>query len=267
VRVSFDTSKETFTRDVPLEAARGDPTTHAGQRQSYFDLLTKWQGYPVEIHWAQFFRADTIGKTFEEVANATRARRLLGWIEPPRFPDDEDQFVRIVKADGSAIGPSTNATVSNFPTLQSDRPCFIGSIRIIQSPGRTDSDGSVQPDTNPPGVTEGEYPLNTLQQTDRPDFSKGSFRARIVSSRVLPEFRPPLTPEGLELDRATRVSSHQLVVEVADRVAAGLSDTPLSLGDAIYEQYKIGNRRFYLRGLEEKDDDALTLTLNTSRFD
>lgn len=260
-----ETPAMSFNSRVPFTVRRGDITRHAALRQSYFDLLTQWQGYPVEVTWAEFSRS-TVNATqfvsFADLAKATPLRKLSAWIDPPIFPDEEDQFVRLTKADGSKID-----SADAFPLLQNTGAAFIGSIKIIQSPGRMDTDGTTQPKTNPPGVTEGEFPLTTLQRTDRPDYSKASFRARIMSSEVLPEFRPPITPEGLELDRATRVSAHQIMLQVSDRGAAGLRDTPLTLGAAIYPQYKIGNRRFYLRRVLEEDGEGLQLTLNTSRFD
>ena len=135
----------------------------------------------------------------------------------------------------------------------------IRTAYLVQSPRRIDNDNVIQSATFPTGESRGRVMITRAQTVgpEFPDYSKGSFKAEVLSSIVEPEYVDQLTGQTLF------ASYHALSIEVKDRIGAGLDDIPLSLSTPSRPQYLIEDIGYYLSSLIEQNDNSIILFLTT----
>lgn len=123
---------------------------------------------------------------------------------------------------------------------------------IITSPGRADNDGVVQ-DAVQGGVETGQIPLNFSINTEL-DRNRSS-ACIVLESYVTSDFVNASTSEILQNGQ------HLLTVEVSDRHALGLSETPMVLSKDFGFPVRIDDDLFFVERFQETGTESLILDL------
>lgn len=137
----------------------------------------------------------------------------------------------------------------------------ISEIRFLTKPGRRDLDGFIQPAI--PGYvsgTPGPIPIRRAVARSEPFKNFNVCNARVVTSEVLPEISDPL--QGLII----QPSSHVIEVEVSDRAAIGLGETPQQVGISRQPDAMVDDRPFFIDRIGERENKQVVLTLSSRRL-
>jgi len=169
------------------------------------------------------------------------------------FPIDKNDAATVAGKDAILHRFTDAATANNMIN-------GISTAYAITSPSRVDASGIQQSETFPSGVLEGKIEVVTSAASSLvPDYSAGSFWATVVAS----SFEPNLISE--QTGDTFLNSVHYLTLDVADRVAAGLADTPITIDAPVFPQYQIEGREYFISQITEGFESDLQIVLASRR--
>lgn len=185
---------------------------------------------------------------------------LLGWMGFPVFGDTEVTVLDVTGAQMRWEG-MLDSEIAWHEAVDADFQSAvngISDIEFITMPGRIDSDGTKQPQL-PNGWGVGPLPLDSPIVSSTPFRNFVKSRAEVVYSEVVPSFSDLLSEVVVERSR------HVLELEIADREAAGLGDTPDQIGASLEPQCRANGKPFFIDRIREGFNKSITLTLVSRR--